>query len=137
MTKIEYTNEPLARDVDFITDKISQETPEYGDATPFAFFIRDDENKIIAGANGFVIYGAVYTDQLWVCESSRGQGLARKIMNKVHELGKSEGCSMATVQTMSFQGAQSFYEKLGYAQDFKRSGHLQNSSCIFMKKILP
>ncbi|MFK8040677.1 MAG: GNAT family N-acetyltransferase [Rickettsiaceae bacterium] len=76
--------------------------------------MRDDATAIIAGANVFVIYGAIYTDQLWVDKNHRGQGFAKEIMDKVHEFGKLEGCKIATVQTMSFQWARSFYEKLGY-----------------------
>lgn len=135
-SKIEYTKDPAARDIDFITKQIIQETSEYGEAYPFAFFMRDDDSKIIAGANGFVIYGAIYTDQLWVNKDHRRQGFARKIMDKVHEFGKLEGCKIATVQTMSFQCAQSFYEKLGYVQDFKRAGYVNGSNCIFMRKRL-
>ena len=136
MNKIEYTKTPATSDVDFITKQINQETSEYGEAYPFAFFMRDDDSKIIAGANGFVIYGAIYTDQLWVDKDYRGQGFSTKLMAKVHEFGKLEGCKIATVQTMTFQGAQSFYEKLGYVQDFKRAGYVNGSSCIFMRKAL-
>lgn len=133
---IEYTKNPATSDIDFLTKQINKETSEYGEAYPFAFFMRDDDSKIIAGANGFVIYGEIYTDQLWVDKNYRGQGFARKIMDKVHEFGKLEGCKIATLQTMSFQGAQSFYEKLGYVQDFKRAGYVNGSNCIFMRKAL-
>lgn len=136
MVNIEYTKNPAPSDIDFITKQINQETCEYAEAYPFAFFMRDGDSKIIAGANGFVIYGAIYTDQLWVDKDYRGQGFAKKIMNKVHEFGLLEGCKIATVQTMSFQGAQVFYEKLGYVQDFKRAGYVSGGHCIFMRKTL-
>lgn len=119
-----------------MTEKINEETAEYGKSYPYGFFIRDDQGRIIAGANGFIIYGTVYTDQLWVDKKHRNKGLARKIMDKVHEFGKLEGCKIANIQTMSFQGAASFYEKLGYVQDFKRSGYVEGSCCIFMRKDL-
>lgn len=134
--QIDYTKNPHSVDINFLTKKISEETSQYGLAQPFAFFIKDEANKIIAGANGFILYGTIYTDQLWVDENYRRQGLAKKIMNKVHELGKSEGCQIATVQTMDFQKAANFYQKLGYVQDFKRPGYVYSSHCIFMKKDL-
>ena len=134
--KIEYISHPSPADIDRLTQKINQETAEFGEARPFAFFIRDNEENIIAGANGFLIYGTVYTDQLWVDPNYRNQGLARKIMDKVHELGKLEGCKVATIQTMSFQKAATFYKNLGYVQDFKRYGYVDNSYCIFMRKEL-
>lgn len=62
---IEYTSTPASEDVDLLTKKINQETPEFGEANPFAFFIRDEANQIIAGCNGSVIFGSIYTDQLW------------------------------------------------------------------------
>lgn len=136
MKSIEYTKNASPSDIDFLTKQINNETSEYGQAYPFAFFMRDERREIIAGANGFVIYGAIYTDQLWTHKDYRGQGFAKKIMDKVHEFGFLEGCKIATVQTMSFQGAQKFYEKLGYVQDFKRVDYVNSSNCIFMRKAL-
>jgi hypothetical protein len=37
---------------------------------------------------------------------------------------------------MSFQGAKTFYEKLGYVSDFERQGYTRDSSCIFLKRSL-
>jgi GNAT superfamily N-acetyltransferase len=78
----------------------------------------------------------VYTDQLWASKKYRKQGIARKIMENVHDYGRNQKCSIATIQTMEFQGAVEFYKKLGYIQDFKRSGYINNCHCIFMKKEL-
>ena len=136
MTNIEFTKTPDVGDVNFLTDKINEETNDYGESHPFAFFIRNTQGRIAAGANGFIIYGAIYTDQLWVDKSHRNKGLARQVMDKIHSYGKNEKCKIATVQTMDFQGAVEFYEKLGYVQDFKRLGYTNSSACIFMKKEL-
>ena len=133
---IEFTTSPTSSDIEFLTDKINKEKPEFGDAYPFAFYMRDEEGNIIAGCNGSVVFGSIYTDQLWVHPDYRGQGISLKLMNAVHEYGRKSGCFMANVNTMSFQGAQSFYEKLGYVVDFERSGYVQNSSCIFLKRSL-
>ena len=56
---LEHTSTPASEDVDFLTQKINQETPEFGEAHPFAFFIRDEKNKIIAGCNGSMIFGSI------------------------------------------------------------------------------
>ncbi len=133
---IESTESPSSSDIDLLTRKINEESSEFGQASPFAFYIRDENNQIIAGANGFLIYGIVYTDQLWVDKLYRNQGLARKIMNKVHAFGLLKECKTAGVQTMSFQNAVQFYKKLGYQQDFQRQGYTKDSSCIFMIKHL-
>ena len=125
--KIDFSLSPNQDDIEFLTQKINAETPEYGEAYPFAFFTRHDDGNIVAGANGFVIYGVIYTDQLWVDSSYRKQGLARVLMEKVHQFGLAEGCKKASVSTMSFQKAQSFYERLGYQIDFERDGHVNKS----------
>jgi len=58
------------------------------------------------------------------------------LMERVHDYGREVGCTLATVATMSFQGVQSFYEKLGYEVDFERKGYANGSSCLFMKKLI-
>lgn len=132
----EFTTFPDNSDIEFLTDKINEETKDFGIATTFGFFIRDEANNIIAGCNGSIIFGCAYTDQLWVAKNYRKDGLGKKLMIAVHEYGKKLGCTMATVNTMSFQGAKEFYEKLGYIIDFKRKGYNKNSCCLFMKKEL-
>ena len=133
---IEFTNNPSTSDINFITESINSETKEFGSAFPFSFLIRDHHNNIIAGCNGSVVYGVIYTDQLWVHQNHRKKGLGQKLMHAVHEYGHTCGCTMATVNTMSFQNACGFYEKLGYVVDFERHGHVQESHCLFLKKVL-
>lgn len=133
---LEHTCAPSSADIDFLTNGINQEIAEYGAAHPFAFFVRDEQNEIIAGCNGSVIFGSIYTDQLWVHPDHRNNGLGHKLMEAVHDYGRKSECSMATVATMSFQGALCFYEKLGYVMDFERAGYTQNSSCIMLKRSL-
>ena len=58
---IEFTTSPSAPDIDFLTQKINQEILSFGKAYAFAFFIRDESNKIIAGCNRSVIFGSIYT----------------------------------------------------------------------------
>lgn len=133
---IEFTTNPHSDDVNFITKKICEETPDFGNAYPFAFFVRDEYNQIIAGCNGSIIFGSIYTDQLWVHPDHRKIGLGNKLMSQVHDYGRKAGCVMATVATMDFQNAKEFYEKLGYTIDFERSGYTQNSHCLYMRKEL-
>lgn len=136
LQEIEFTTSPMATDIDFLTQKINQETLSFGESHPFAFFIRDEKNQIVAGCNGSIIFGSIYTDQLWVHPAHRKNGLGHKLMGAVHDYGRKSGCQIATVATMSFQGAKAFYEKLGYVVDFERPGYTHSSSCIFLKRSL-
>lgn len=64
--KIEHSLLPNINDIEFLTRKLNDETAELGSTHPFAFFIRNKANEIVAGCNGFVVFGAIYTDQLLV-----------------------------------------------------------------------
>lgn len=67
---------------------MNEETPAFGAATPFAFFLRDEAGNMIAGCNESVIFGCIYTDQLWVHPDYRKNGLGHQLMDEVHEYGK-------------------------------------------------
>jgi GNAT superfamily N-acetyltransferase len=134
--KIEITKAPNPADVAFLRQKINEETPEYGAPCSYACYIRDEKGEIVAGVNGFLGYGTISLGQLWVDKQHRKAGLGRQLLEQVHALGRAEGCKLSTVGTMTFQGAVGFYEKLGYTKDFERSGYLNGSSCLFMRKDL-
>lgn len=133
---IEKTLTPSIEDINFLTQKINQELPEFGSAYPFAFFVRNNAGDIIAGCNGSVVFGSIYTDQLWVHPDHRKVGLGRKLMERVHVFGREAGSNSAIVTTMSFQNALSFYEKLGYQIEFEREGYASASSCLLLRRNL-
>lgn len=134
--KIVLTQRPHSADIDFLTQKINAETTDKKGASPFAFFLRDAKGAIIAGCNGFLVFGGIYTDQLWVHPQHRNRGIGKELMEKVHDLGRQEGCTLATVATLSFQEAQKFYEKLGYSVEFERHGYSDGAICFFLRKNL-
>lgn len=126
----EVTDNPSSADLDFLTQKINEELA----ADSFTILVRK-EGKIVAGCNGSMICGSIYTDQLWVDPNLRNRGVGKKLMETVHEYGKKHGCTLATVTTMDFQ-APNFYAKLGYKIDFSKAGYSKGASCIFMSKKL-
>lgn len=137
--EITFTLSPENKHIDFLTQKINEDAQKKGvheKAYPFAFLIHDANNTIIAGCNGSVIYGCIYTDQLWVHEDYRTQKLGTILMQQVHDYGRKIGCSMASVSTMSFQNATTFYERLDYVCDFERVGYVDDSTCLFMRRDL-
>ncbi|PIS01381.1 MAG: GNAT family N-acetyltransferase [Chlamydiae bacterium CG10_big_fil_rev_8_21_14_0_10_35_9] len=133
--KFEITESPSSQEVEFLSQKINEEATEQRQASAFAVLVRGESGKILAGCNGSIVFGSIYTDQLWVDSSFRRKGVGKKLIEKVHEYGKENGCSKATVTTMSFQ-APDFYKKLGYKVDFIRKGYNKNAGCIFMSKHL-
>ncbi|TSJ81429.1 MAG: GNAT family N-acetyltransferase [Candidatus Cardinium sp.] len=161
---IDYTFDPSTEDVNFLRHQLNQVAEGFKSVDPFGFFIKDKAKQIQAGVNGCMIYGVIYVDQLWVNKDKakqiqagvngcmiygviyvdqlwvnvdyRNRGLGRQLMEEVHALGRKEACSMATVCTVSFLGAQNFYERLGYKVDFIRSGYANDASCVFLSKKL-
>jgi GNAT superfamily N-acetyltransferase len=126
-------------DIDFLTHQINVNAKALGiqdEVSHFGFLLKDEGGQVYAGCNGSLVYGSIYTDQLWVHPNRRGEGLGRQLMEQVHALGREKGCTLATLTTLSFQGARSFYENLGYVCDFERSGYVGGSSCLFFKKVL-
>ncbi len=99
--KIEHTTSPSSKDIEFLLKKINEETVDKGTCNPFAFFIRDDTEQIIAGCRGFVIYGSIYTDLLWVHSDYRRKGMGKQLMEEVHDYGREMHCKIATVVTMN------------------------------------
>lgn len=102
----------------------------------FAFFIRDENNKILGGCNGNTLYGSLYIDQLWITESLRNKGYGAELINAAEQFGKDKGCTFATVNTMDWEALE-FYKKMGYEIEFERHGYSKNSTFYFLRKSLP
>ena len=64
--KIDFITHPERTAIDFLTTKINKEIEGFGNTSPFAFFIRNDKEEIIARNNCFIVFGSIHTDQLWV-----------------------------------------------------------------------
>lgn len=130
---IQHTSTPDAKFVDMLTDHINESYKKYGQAKAFGFIAKDEDGKVIAGCNGFLLYGTAYIDQLWVDGSSRKQGIASQIIERVHGFAKEQNCSQVTINTFTFMpDALALYLKLGYKIDFEREGYVQASKMIFM-----
>lgn len=140
MQAFEINSKPLTHaEMDFLTAQINEDAKAAGvlvEAYPFSFAVRDEEGSVLAGVNGSMVYGVIYTDQLWVHPVYRNKGWGRLMMERVHEVGHAAGCTLATVATLSFQGVRSFYEHLGYCCDFERPGYANGSALLFLKKTL-
>lgn len=136
--KIILEENPYQEDVQILSDGIMEYAKQKKDHAPiefFAFFIRDEKNKIYGGCNGDNLYGCLYIDQLWIEESLRGKGYGTKLMLAAEKLGREKGCTFAAVNTMDWE-ALGFYQKLGYHIEFERHGFKRNSIFYFLRKEL-
>ena len=84
---------------------------------------------------GVILYGAMHVDTLFVDIDFRRQNIGSTLMEKAEELAKSKDCKFITLNTMCWE-ARGFYEKLGYALEYERSGYAGGSVLYALKKLL-
>ena len=133
---IDYEANPKTDEIQILGNGIMAYAKQQKELAPldfFAFFLRDEKQKIQGGCNGSTLYGCLYIDQLWVNESLRNQGYATRLIASAEQWGKEHHCTFATVNTMDWE-ALAFYKKLGYAIEFERHGFDKNSVFYFLRK---
>jgi len=84
-----------------------------GDDQAFAIFVRDDEDRIVAGISGMTWGGYCELHALWVDEPLRGRGLARALMAKAESLARQRGCALVELFAYDLL-ASGLFERLGY-----------------------
>ncbi len=94
-----------------------------------------DKHSLQGGASGFTLYGALYTDMLYVGKDHRGLGYGTKIMHLAESLGSQRGCTFALVNTFDFEALE-FYKKLGYYIEFTREGFDKGCKMFMLRKPL-
>jgi ribosomal protein S18 acetylase RimI-like enzyme len=103
-------------------------------AEPYGFYVKDGD-KVLGGVQGYLIYGALYVQLLWVAKKLRNQGYGKKLMSEAEKFAKEKNYNMITLETLDFQ-ALDFYKKLGFKVDFKRDGFFNNSTCYYLRKTI-
>ena len=138
MNEITYEKNPTKEDTNFLWQKITEiaiKTQGHKQHESFAFFMRDENNQIKAGCNGFIFYGCLYVDQLWVDDSFRKKGYGTQLMQLAENLAKEKKCLFMAVNTMHWE-ALDFYKKLGFYVEFERHGFEKNSIFYLLRKNL-
>lgn len=101
----------------------------------FAFFVRDSEKKILAGATGMTMYGSLYLELLWVSPELRQHGMGSKLIQECESLAQKRGCTFIFLMTMDWE-ALPFYQKLGFDIEFTREGFEKNTKMYVLRKNL-
>lgn len=133
---IQYESNPKQGDVQILDDGIMEQARQkkgMKQLDSFAFFIRDDNELIIGGCAGVIMYGSVYVGSLWVTEKLRGQGYGTKLMQSAEKLANDRGCNFIAVNTMDWE-ALDFYKKLGFYVELERKGYDKDSAFYFLRK---
>jgi GNAT superfamily N-acetyltransferase len=87
----------------------------------FVIRVHDPKGKVVGGAILYAYWGWLEISLLALEAEARGQGLGRRLMARIEDLARREGCTR--IRTESFEReAFGFYRKLGY----QIVGHLQD-----------
>ncbi len=135
---ISYDPAPEHNDTKIIWQGISEHAKKvrgFPPGKPFAFFIRDDLHQIKGGCSGYIYYGCLYVDLLWIDETLRGMQYGSQLMKDAEQLAQDGHCNFIAVNTMDFEALE-FYKKLGFTVEFERKGFDKNSSMYFLRKDL-
>jgi GNAT superfamily N-acetyltransferase len=108
--------EPALHDVEFLRDRLYDYNVEQtgrDDGQYLSIFLRDEEDRIVAGLYGWTWAGWLRITEFWVSPEERRRGRGRQMLLMAEKEARARGCSRAAVDTYSFQ-APGFYQKFGY-----------------------
>ncbi len=92
-----------------------------------------DGDTLLGVFSGRTFWGGLHIKYLFIFPEARGKGLGRALMLQGLAKGKDLNCRFAFVETMSFQALE-FYKRLGFEEEFSRSGHDKETSFHYLKK---
>ncbi|MCY1666747.1 GNAT family N-acetyltransferase [Rhizobium sp. SL86] len=78
-----------------------------------AVLVRDDEERLVAGINGYTAWGWLFVQWLWVEDGQRGQGLAGRMLEAAEEEARQRGCHGAWIDTFN-PAAEKVYRRQGF-----------------------
>ena len=135
--KICFENNPADSDY----DKVSENLFEYNciksgtnDYKRFGIYIRNENDEIIGGLNGWTRWEWAHVENLWIEESLRNQGFGKKLLKYAEKIAVSRNCKFIDLDTYSFQ-APNFYKKHGYDELFVLDGMNNDIKSISSKNL--
>ena len=128
---------PSSEELQFLEDRIYEyNRAQIGqdDGQLFAFFVRNDQQEIVAGLSGWTWAKACEIRTLWVHPVWRGQGYGRGLLESAEREAQERGCKVILISSYNFQ-APAFYQKCGYELAWQLNdfppGH---QSCYLVKR---
>jgi len=107
---------PTSGELGFLEDRLYEHNcaqTEQEDGQLFAFFVRNEQQEIVAGISGWTWAQACEIRDLWVHPTLRGQGYGQSLLKSAEQEAHLRGCKVILINSYSFQ-APAFYQKNGY-----------------------
>jgi ribosomal protein S18 acetylase RimI-like enzyme len=123
----------MAMAVDRGLDLYNESVAPLSDVQPLAAFAAGPSGQVVGGAVGRSWGGCCELLQLWVDTEFRGSGIGSELLRKFEEHGKSRGCTVFYLTTLSYQ-APDFYRRHGYRQLTEISGYPKGIRKYLMQK---
>lgn len=129
---------PTPDEVQYLEDRIyefNSAATGIADGEWLAIFVRDDDNRIVAGICGNTWGGCCEIRQFWVEEARRKQGLGTALLGAAEQEARRRGCRQILLATFSFQ-APAFYAKHGFDVVAVVDDHPRGHKNMLMRKRL-
>ncbi len=127
---------PSTEQIDWIEDRLYEfNAKQTGreDGQLFAFFIRDEQQEIIAGISGWTWAHACEIRELWVHPAWRRRGYGRQLLESAEQEAQARGCQLVLLSSYSFQ-APGFYQKYGYKLEWQLNDFPPGHQYCFLVK---
>jgi GNAT superfamily N-acetyltransferase len=130
--------DPTFEDVRFLEDRLYEYNVEKtgaDDGQWLAIFLRDAQQTIYAGLEGWTWCASCHIRTVWVHKDLRGQGVGTKLLQAAEQEARRRGCQQITLSSFSFQ-APGFSQKLGYEVFAVLDEHPRTHQHYYLRKWL-
>ncbi len=99
----------LGSDFEENAGELLKEYPHIG----FNLIIKNDDERVIGGVNGYTVLGTIFIEGLWIDERYRGQGYGKNLLMQTEQIAKERKCIACQTACFSFQNL-GFMKKQGF-----------------------
>ena len=132
------STEPAPNEVQYLEDRIyefNSAATGITDGEWLAIFVKDADDRIVAGICGNTWGGCLEIRQFWVEETRRRQGLGTRLLLAAEQEARRRGCRQVLLMTFSFQ-APAFYARHGFEVVAEVDDHPRGHKNLLLRKRL-